>query len=812
MPLFIWSEGNRSKLGFQADAPTGAEAVALNGLYDVYIDLEDDVREDDIEQVNKVLQCAWQQLWKHRSLCEDFVRINVIREMPFCLNAQIELCADADVNEVAGEIYYRVQEFLTPTIRFWNFKEMYENKGKRCDEIYEGPFLCNGFIDDGELDKANLRDEIYVSDLWQVIMDVCGVAGIKKLSIKNTTDWESQEATSDSKWCIKIDKFHKPVLDLNCSELSFQNEFDCIFPDKRKVNERMALLTKLNKPERKSMQPPSLIAGIDRNIEEYFTIQNDFPATYKIGDGQITEDDVPLRKAQARQLKGYLMLYDQLLADYLAQLTRVKDLLSISQPEEHTYFYQTLYDIPGVRYLIKDAAIKDFNIADIEELKTETDPAKRELIIRQKKEEWEDKWTNFTTDNNNELIQKLKWILESETKNKERKNMFLDHLLARFGEAFTEYVVKTHEEMCSCRVSSESKQIDSNLLKHKAAFLKRIPELSGERGKGFNYKGLDCGKPDVWDSANVAGLKKRVCMYLGFEDFNTKTLTCPPAFEIDAYRVISDGRVMNYRLRLVDDEKKVLLDGTRDYRSKQNTVKDAKDLREQILRGKIAVSAPDAKGFSRVSVIDREDNHALQSEMMRTTEAQELRNRIRELAFPETCSIEGFHIVEHILLRPKDDDYDKLFSPIPVQDAYARNYNARYPSNPITVEDILIADPYSFWITVVVPDWLPQFKGNVNAQYRFEQLVRRETPAHILVKFCWLDPERMYGFETAYLKWLYENALADPNERELTQHTNSLIEIMERCRFSIREIDNPCEDKSTRLPDPYKEPQRLKEH
>jgi NifB/MoaA-like Fe-S oxidoreductase len=66
----------------------------------------------------------------------------------------------------------------------------------------------------------------------------------------------------------------------------------------------------------------------------------------------------------------------------------------------------------------------------------------------------------------------------------------------------------------------------------------------------------------------------------------------------------------------------------------------------------------------------------------------------------------------------------------------------------------------------------------------------------------------MYGFETAYLKWLYENALPDPNERELTQHTNTLIEIMERCRFSIREIDNPCENISTKLPEPYTEPWR----
>ena len=39
---------------------------------------------------------------------------------------------------------------------------MYEDK-KKSWRNFEGPVLCNGFIDDAELDKAQLRKEIYVS-------------------------------------------------------------------------------------------------------------------------------------------------------------------------------------------------------------------------------------------------------------------------------------------------------------------------------------------------------------------------------------------------------------------------------------------------------------------------------------------------------------------------------------------------------------------------------------------------------------------------------------------------------------------------
>ncbi|HEV2833374.1 MAG TPA: hypothetical protein VGW31_15450, partial [Hanamia sp.] len=521
--------------------------------------------------------------------------------------------------------------------------------------------------------------------------------------------------------------------------------------------ERILLQQKLHKPIKKSQATPLLDAGTNHNLDEYFTIQNEFPFTYKIAEGQIVENDSILRKAQSKQLKGYLLLFDQLLANYLTQLSRVKDLLSISQPEEHSYFYQTLYNIPGIKDLIK--AFPQNGTAD--------------------------DWQKFMEDDSNDYIKRLKEIIETQTKEKQRKNIFLDHLLARFGESFSAYVVKEYEERCLCEMDMESERVADKVLQDKASFLKNIPELSSERGKGFNYKALDCGRPDVWDTNNVEGVKKRVCAYLGFPDHKRKTLTCPPEFEIKIYRVITDGRVQTYRLRLDDEAGNTLLKGVKDYKQKVNAEKDARDLKEQILRENIAVSTPDANGYVRVQVKDREDNIGLQSEMIPADEANKMMEQIERMAFPDCCDVEGFHVVEHILLRPKDDDYIPLFDPVIVPDVLARKINA-------TPTDLLIEDGYSFWITVAVPNWLPQFKNNVNAQYQFEQLVRRETPAHILVRFCWMSPKEMYQFETAYLQWLYENALEKPNERELTENVNNLVSIMKECTFNLREIDDPC--------------------
>jgi hypothetical protein len=932
-------------LGYTNNEHSDTTEVKLNGLYDVYIDLDDSIDHTDGDKVDDIINCAWQKLWKHRNLCEDYVSVKVIEEMEFCIDLQVDLCPDADVNEVAGKIFYSIQEFLTPTIQFYSFKEMYEGKKRSCDEIFEGPVLYNGFIDDDELNKAQLRKEIYKSDLWQVVMNVCGVAAIKKLRINICDD-----GTGDP-WCLPVGYNQKPKLNLKNSRVAFQKEFDCVFADEEKVAERITLLQKLNKPSKKSHDRPSLSAGTDRDLEKYFTIMEEFPVTYKIGDGQITSDDTELRKAQVKQLKGYLLLFDELLADYLLLLSRIRDLLSISQPEEHTYFYHDLYDIPGVRDIVKAAnrltvnetTIKNWEYSKIIPADTKTAlkefskdagfKSEKDFIYQlslilcdkeiksyeprivsqlQKNDEGrfvivknddyenltpdirneidiltgdsykdekqflaefyigycsvkikkyyrhitgelavssadESSWDVFKEDDKNQFTSTLKKLVETETKRKQRKNVFLDHLLARFGESFTDYIVKIYEEQCNCLVSPEGISIDDKLLKIKAAFLQEIPVLSSERGKGFNYKAQDCGKPDVWDTINVAGLKKRVSKYLGYNDYTRKTLTCPPDFEIVPERTVIEGKVQKYRLKLKNKKEGILLEGTKDYRQRPNAVKDAKDLREQILRHKedstsdlstgIVVIEPADPGYFRVFVKDKEDNYALQSNILTYEEASELKKKILTLAFPDCCGIEGFHIVEHILLRPKDDDYT-LSEPLVLENKVSGkilpsntkitvrgtkiwtrtdengDFAIMVPqgkkmldvipqagdrseidislSDAITVTPSVLKDPYSFLITVMTPNWLPQFKNNPNGQNSFEQLVRRECPAHIVVKFCWLEPRDMYNFESYYLQWLYENALEEPNDRELTAHVNDLVDFMKDCSYTVRDINDPC--------------------
>jgi hypothetical protein len=96
-------------------------------------------------------------------------------------------------------------------------------------------------------------------------------------------------------------------------------------------------------------------------------------------------------------------------------------------------------------------------------------------------------------------------ISESDAEFRQRRNRFLDHLLARFGEQFSEYALLLG------RLDGRQLALE-RLIKDKIAFLKAYPQISHDRGKAFNYR-LDPCSP-----ANYPGIKKRISLLLGYPD------------------------------------------------------------------------------------------------------------------------------------------------------------------------------------------------------------------------------------------------------------------------------------------------------
>src|SRR5262249_20014418 len=122
-------------------------------------------------------------------------------------------------------------------------------------------------------------------------------------------------------------------------------------------------------------------------------------------------------------------------------------------------------------------------------------------------------------------------IAETEPEFQERRNRFLDHLLARFGEQFSEYALLLSN-------AAGKPVAQRRLIDDKIAFLERYPLVSHDRAKAFDYT-----RPP--SQANDPGIKKRISLLLGYPDL-TFTLTAGTPgggnFPVDFHLADGNGR------------------------------------------------------------------------------------------------------------------------------------------------------------------------------------------------------------------------------------------------------------------------------
>ncbi|MBC7903445.1 MAG: hypothetical protein H7Y27_08475, partial [Gemmatimonadaceae bacterium] len=117
---------------------------------------------------------------------------------------------------------------------------------------------------------------------------------------------------------------------------------------------------------------------------------------------------------------------------------------------------------------------------------------------------------------------------------------------------------------------------------------------------------------------------------------------------------------------------------------------------------------------------------------------------------------EGMHLLEHILLRPKNINECECLIPV------CENHGDCEFDFPIKSIDPCLQnksyhfipgeDPYSFIATVALPAWSKRFRSPENRML-LEQILFRETPSHILLRVLWLNPSDTCRFETAFHQW-----------------------------------------------------------
>ena len=668
----------------------------------------------------------------NRGLCEDFLSVSTVQSWRVGMCADITLSADADREAVQAAVFHAIEQYLAPPARFRTLEEMLQD-GHQPDQIFNGPFVdfaftCRGrrvftkpgFSTDADLASTELRRTVLASDIINIVVDLPGVEAISNVQLR-PYDASGRPLLKSDAWQVAVPAGHQPVFAMEVSKLLF---FKAGIPYRANFTEFQRTLEYLRAMERRSLYvPPDQVlrppTGRWRQLDAYASVQHDFPATYKIGTEGISSAESPERIAKARQLKGYLTFFDQVLADYLSQLANLRNLYSLDRSVDRTWFSAAL---EGIAPSIGEDFLSEFMTA-------KTEIASENVRAR---------------------------LSESEESFLDRRHRLLDHMIARFAERFADYA------FLSFSLAGDRLGTRADLIEDKITFLEEYPQLSRARGQGANVRAEQTEL--AWDTENVSGLERRVGRLLGVKNIQRRDLHCDThfglLFTVEGTRVAVLGR-----------DNQTLFRSEETFADAASALAAAASAYEAV-RDEAAFDIAATQGATTFTLRIVSGHTALthdtpfDTDMDATRAARSIIDRYDELlegddaAVPAPCDDEGMHLIEHILLRPAATG-----SPLM---GVCRDDGCGCGDD----------DPYSFRVSVVLPYWPRRFRS-MAFRAAFERCVREEAPAHVQVKVCWIGQAQMVELDAAWRAFLEARAASVPEPATIRSRTKRLLSIIE---------------------------------
>lgn len=415
------------------------EEQPVNGLYKMQILTEaEDCRCIPVDPTAKEVKKEAVRCYDaHRSLCEDLAEVVLLRRVPVRVAAVVQLGAEADAANVLARLLFRIGLFLAPEPKRRSLDQELA-AGLTTSEIFTGPLPLRGFIEDAEL--TPLPTVIAVDDLLQEMAETEGVLSVAQLTVQvaeGTVYGEGQVIPVPEDSVLWIDG----AAEATRSDLKLYRGVNRCQPNSARV---IRILDRLWAEQRRTYRlaaeyaaaypPPT---GLQLDLAAYSSVQNQFPDCYGINAYGVPAGAGTARQAQALQLKGYLMAFDQLMADYFSQLAFIRSLFSLATGGDATYAWQSLRGIvPQAEPLLRPGY--DEGMA---ELVASTDP----VVSRQ--------------------------------------NAILEFLLSLYAEQLD--APDTGRNCCTAQPEEDA---DAALLRARRALLARVPPAGRDRGRGFDYR------------------------------------------------------------------------------------------------------------------------------------------------------------------------------------------------------------------------------------------------------------------------------------------------------------------------------------
>ena len=438
-----------------SDDPRG-----IQGLYDVDVQLYQPF-EGSVEKPRGDVRALY---LRTRPLCEDIAEIRILTPGPVTIAAEIDIDSSDTADDIAANIFSRLQSNLIPPPVYSSIWMMRE-AGRPYDEIFEGPAMI-AVIDNATPDQP--PRQLAVAEFAKIARGAAGVARIRRLelamegadqadSLASTLAWDAGVVpTIDIKETLRGRRDGAPQFLLRRGEVAQELDFDRVMSNiahrQFMDHERVLSTTRTVSSDPYNRLP----TGTFRSPGRYTSIRGQFPMVYGLGPYGAPRRFLPgdsriarrteARGLKVRQLEDYLMIFEQVMANHLAQLANIPALFALDERAgAATYFWQAVDPDGG---------------AGRAGGRGEAGPA--------------------------DFRESLCALVAQEDPVLERRQRLLDHLLARFNESFDDDRLDRAWDAAS-RTAADVAAMKRARNAAKAAFLCDYLFVSAFRGAGIDY-------------------------------------------------------------------------------------------------------------------------------------------------------------------------------------------------------------------------------------------------------------------------------------------------------------------------------------
>ncbi len=431
------------------------------GLYRFLIDVEkkfmgkeDSIKQNLVKYFNSI-----------RNLCEDIEAVELLKREPVELVGIIEINNNESPEKILSSIFFECFKIITPRIVFHSYNDLVKQE-LSLEEILRGPLINKGYIKDEDL--LPHYQNIYISQLMKAVFNVEGVVSIKDFYLikegkKVRTRLSFEDITKGA--YINIPLVQKDLLirlerngrasTVNLEEV-LHEFFHQLHQYKSNHNTTQDLHNLFQLPKGKFM-----------DIGQFYSIQNQFPAAFGINSFSVPASAGDSRIAQTKQLKGYLLIFEQLMVNFLSQIKNLPTFLSPDPGTHASYFSEPHNTVPNLKGLLKDAWEENLEIHDKE----------------------------------------LKKIVSRYDDYYDRRNRLLDFILSMYGENFSQ------KTLMQFNYYFTNKELPIVLCENKEFMLKHLVHMNRYKARSFNYL------KKSWNTQNIPYVKLKISLLLGIKNY-----------------------------------------------------------------------------------------------------------------------------------------------------------------------------------------------------------------------------------------------------------------------------------------------------